>query len=87
MTDGPSGDLKPRKIEFSVASISCVACTPAFKKGLEHLEGVRDVKQLPMLNKIIVEFDPTKAEETEVKEEIFKVAERAGFKGKVIISR
>ncbi|MHB1868282.1 MAG: hypothetical protein ACYCPP_04990 [Nitrososphaerales archaeon] len=87
MTNPPPAERKPRKIEFSVASISCVACTPAFKKGLEHLEGVRDVKQLPMLNKIIVEFDPTKSEETEVREEIFKVAERAGFKGKVIISR
>jgi len=83
----PTGERHSRKIEFSLASISCVACTPAFKKGLEHLEGVRDVRQLLMLNKIIVEFDPTKVDERDVKQEIFKVAERAGFKGKVIISR
>ena len=60
---------------------------PALKRGLEHVEGVRDVKQIPMLNKIIVEFDHAKADEKEVKEQIYKIAERAGFKGKVIISR
>jgi copper chaperone CopZ len=87
LTDHPPGERQPRKIEFSVASISCVACTPAFKKGLEHVEGVKNVRQLPMLNRIVVEFDPTKADETEVKGGIFKVAERAGFKGKVIISQ
>ena len=88
MTYSPPHDHPPRReIRFSVASISCVACTPAFKKGLEHVEGIREVRQLPMLNKVIVDYDPEKADEARVKEEIFKVAERAGFKGKVIISK
>ncbi len=76
-----------RTIQFSVASISCIACTPIFKKGLGHVEGIKNVQQLPMFNKIVVEFDPETASETKVKEEIFKVADRAGFKGKVIISK
>ena len=63
------------------------ARTRCSKKGLEHVEGVKDVRQLPMFNKIIVEFDPAKVEEAKMREEIFDVAEKAGFKGKVIISQ
>jgi copper chaperone CopZ len=76
-----------RKIQFTVASISCVVCTPFFKKALEHVDGVKGVTQLPMMNMIVVEFDPAKVDEAKVREEIFDVAEKAGFKGKVIIPR
>lgn len=76
-----------KRIQFSIASISCVACTPAFKKGLEHVDGVKGVSQLPMFNKIVVEFDPKTIEEARVKEKIIDLAEKAGFKGKVIISK
>jgi copper chaperone CopZ len=87
LTDSSGDKNQARKIQFSVASISCIACTPAFKKGLEHLGGIKEVKQLPMLNRIVAEFDPAREGETEVKEEIFGVADRAGFKGKVIMSK
>ena len=76
-----------REIRFSVATISCVACTPVFRKGLERVEGVKEVRELPMLNKVVVDYDPGKADEETVKQEIQRVADRAGFKGKVIISR
>jgi copper chaperone CopZ len=76
-----------KRIQFSIASLSCVACTSAFKKGLDHLDGVKDVSQLPMFNKIVVEFDPKTIEEAKMKDEILHVAEKAGFKGKVIISK
>lgn len=79
-------DQQRKKIQFSVASISCVACTPAFKKGLAKVEGVKEVAQLPMLNRIIVEFDPAAVNESSVREAIFDIAKKAGFKGKVIIS-
>lgn len=78
---------RPREVRFSVASISCVACTPAFKKGLMRTEGINEVKQLPMLNKVVVEYDPERASEVEVERRIFEVADRVGFKGKVHISR
>jgi copper chaperone CopZ len=86
LTDPPH-EQKAGKISFSVASISCVACTPAFKKGLERIEGIENVSQLPMLNKIVVEFEPAKIDEAKVKEEIFNIAEKVGFSGKIIISR
>ena len=78
---------KTKKIQFSVSSISCVACTPAFRKGLQRTAGVRGVSELPMLNKVVVEFDPCATDEARVREEIYSVAEKAGFKGRVIISR
>ena len=78
---------KTKKIQFTVSSIGCVACTPAFRKGLQRSTGVRSVSELPMLNRVVVEFDPSTTDEARVKEEIYSVAEKAGFKGKVIISR
>lgn len=64
-----------------------MACIPVFRKGLEQFEGISNVKQLPMLNRVVVEFDPLMTNETRVRDKIFDVAEKAGFKGKVIISR
>lgn len=87
MIDSLSPASQPGKVRFSVASINCVACTPAFKKGLERVEGIMGVRQFPMLNERVVEYDSAKTHEAEVREEILKVADRAGFKGKVIISR
>ena len=78
---------KTKRIQFSVSSISCVACTPAFRKGLRRNVGVREVSELPMLNKVVVEFDPDATDEARVREEIYSIAEKAGFKGRVIISR
>lgn len=78
---------KTRRIQFSVSSISCVACAPAIRKGLRRTAGIRAVSELPMLNTVVVEFDPAETDEARVREEIFSVAEKAGFKGKVIMPR
>lgn len=55
MSDHTS-ESRTKEIRFSV-----VWHAHAFKKGLGNAEEVKDVRQLPMLNKVIVEFDPAKA--------------------------
>ena len=74
------------RVKFYVSSISCVACTPAYRKGLRS-PGIRKVRELAMLNRVEVEFDPSMTDEAAVEEEVRRVAARAGFKGKVIFSR
>lgn len=69
---------------FSVSSMNCVACTPAFRRGLSRSEGVVDVRELPMLNLVVVEFDPARTDEAKIMREVEAVAAKAGFKGKVI---
>jgi copper chaperone CopZ len=76
--------VTPRKVRFSVSGINCVACTPAFRRELARVEGVSSVKELPMLNYVAVEFDPTKTDECYVRARISELAERSGFKGKVV---
>ena len=78
---------KTERFRFAVSSISCVASAPACRKGLQRCPGVRAVVELPMLNRVVVEFDPSATDEARVREEIYRVAEKAGFKGKVVISR
>jgi len=80
---GPSQD----RIHLSIVSISCLACDPTLTRGLERVNGIEKVRQLPMLNKMIVDYDPERFNETEINQEILKAAEKAGLKGKVIISR
>jgi copper chaperone CopZ len=83
----PSHNRRVREIHLSIVSISCLTCTPAFKRGLERVNGIRNVRQLPMLNKMIVDYDPERSDEAEINQEILRAAEKAGLKGKVIISR
>jgi hypothetical protein len=71
-------------VRFSVASISCVACTPAFRKGLSKSRGVIGVAESPMTNGLVVRFDRSMTDEGAVKAEIVRVAEWAGFKGRVM---
>ena len=73
-------------LRFSVSSISCVACTPAFRKGLSGSEGVLGVRELPMMNRVVVEFDPSRTDEAKLRREVEAVAAKAGFKGMVIFS-
>ncbi len=80
-------DNQSSRVQFYVASVSCIACNPVFRKGLRHSKGIRNVRELPMFNKIVVEFDPAKTNEETVRGEILEVAERAGLKGKVVIPR
>ncbi|MDG6988159.1 MAG: hypothetical protein JRN21_02415 [Nitrososphaerota archaeon] len=75
---------KTATARFSVSSVSCVACTPAFRKGLSRSEGVLDVRELPMLNMVVVEFDPARTDEAKIRREVEAVSAKAGFKGKVI---
>lgn len=77
---------KGEAVRFSISSISCVACTPAFRKGLARAEGIRAVKEFPMLNSVTVEFDSSLTDDATVRGEITRVAERAGFKGRVVFS-
>jgi copper chaperone CopZ len=67
-----------------VRTIDCVACSPAFKRELGRLGGVRSVRALVMLNKILVEFDPSVITEERIKEKIMKVGSKAGFEGKIV---
>ena len=77
---------KSSEISFSVSSIECIACTPYFKRELQKIPGIKDVKPLVMMNRINVEIDPNAITMKEVKQEILKIADKAGFGGRVVFS-
>jgi copper chaperone CopZ len=76
-----------RAVSFTVQSIDCIACTPAFRRNLERLPGVLSVKELPITNKIIVEYDDSKLGIEALTSEIRSVSRWAGFGDKVIFHR
>lgn len=65
-------------------SLDCIACTPVFRRELQKIDGIKEVKELPLLNKIIVEFDPAGINKELVRKEIESVASRSGFKDRVV---
>lgn len=75
-----------RRVQFYASGLNCVACTRAFREGLRS-PGIRRVQESPMLNRVVVEFDPSVTDEAKVAEEMRAVAGRAGFKGRVVFSR
>ncbi|MDG6985380.1 MAG: hypothetical protein JRM73_01360 [Nitrososphaerota archaeon] len=80
-TESGSGEVR-----FAVSSVDCIACTPAFREGLKRSAGVKDVRALPMLNMMVVKFDPSKTREPDVKDDILGVAAKSGFKGMVVFA-
>lgn len=65
-------------------SLVCIACTPLFKKELQKLPGIKEVKPIVMMNMINVELDPRTTTSDEVKKEVLKVAAKAGLKEKIV---
>ncbi|MGP8128796.1 MAG: hypothetical protein ACLP9D_13450 [Candidatus Bathyarchaeia archaeon] len=65
-------------------SLVCIACTPIFQRELQKLPGINNVKPIVMLNTINVEIDPKITTTDEVKNQILKIAARAGLKEKLV---
>jgi cation transport ATPase len=76
--------IQRRELSFAIQTISCIACTPVFSRHLHKLGGVLEVKELPMTNKIIVVYDAGQVDKSNLKQEIEKISNRAGFGDKLI---
>ncbi len=72
MNDPP--DASSRAV-FLVREVSCSACGLAIEKQVKKLEGVKDVRTAVMLNKVFVDFDPSKVGLDEIK----KAVDRTGY--------
>ncbi len=81
-----SGGAKGR-ISFTVQTIDCIACTPVFRRSLAKVSGVTEVKELPITNKVIVTFDPSKLEREKLQAEVVRISRSSGFGDKVIFHR
>ncbi|HKW04583.1 MAG TPA: hypothetical protein VJN71_04715 [Nitrososphaerales archaeon] len=73
-----------QRIEFSVMTIDCLVCSPAFRRGLGKINGVESLKELPLVNKIVVDYDSNLIDSDLVKSEILKIASKTGLEGKII---
>lgn len=74
----------PSRAVFTVNTIECVACTPAFERQLGTLKGVKSVRPLIMLNRIEVEFDDRVISKQEIKNRILEIGIKSGFGGKIV---
>ena len=85
-SDGSSNNNNVEAISFSVLSIDCISCTPVFKRELQKIPGIKEVKPMVMMKMIKVELDPKATTRVEVKKEILKIATKVGFGGKVVFT-
>ena len=75
---------KPRELSFTVQTIDCITCSPFFRRPLAKIEGVLEVKELPITNKIVIVFDEARLERKDLAEEVSRIAKKAGLAGKII---
>ncbi len=60
---------------FLIREINCTTCALAIDKQVKKLEGVKDVRTAVMLNKVFVDFDPSKVSVEEIK----RAVDRTGY--------
>ena len=76
-----------QELSFTVQSIDCITCSLIFRRHLGKIAGVKEIKELPITNKIIIVFDDTQIDKQALKQEIEKISDKAGFGGKLIFHR
>lgn len=76
-----------QELSFTVQTIDCIICSPVFRRHLRKISGVKEIKELPITNKIIVVFDETQIDEQALRQKIERISEKAGFGGKLIFHR
>lgn len=88
MSDGRGAAARrTREVSFTVQTIDCILCSPMFRRPLRKIDGILDVKELPITNKIVVVFDGEKLDRESLIQEVLRISQRAGLGGKIIFSR
>lgn len=72
------------QVSFTIQTIDCITCSPLFRIHLKKIDGVLEVKELPITNKIIVVFDESKLDKQHLTSEIQQIAKKAGLESKII---
>ena len=75
------GERGSRRAVFQVRGIDCATCSLAIEKRLRRLDGVLAVGAAIMLNKVFVDYDPSRVGI----EEIRKAIGDAGYSGYVAL--
>jgi hypothetical protein len=57
-----------------------------FRRPLAKIDGVLEVKELPVTNKIVVVFDGARVARVRVAEEVRKVARKSGLGDKIVFT-
>lgn len=87
MATMPEVPKRPQEVSFTVQTVDCITCSPFFRRSLGKTDGVLEIKELPITNKIIVVFDPARLDRSTLVQEITRISERAGLGGKIIVHR
>ena len=80
-------NVRRQELSFTVHSIDCITCSPFFRRPLAQIDGVLEVKELPITNKIVIVFDEARLERRRLTEEVTRAAKKAGLGGKIIFVR
>ncbi len=75
------------EVSFTVQTIDCIACSQVFRRSLTKVDGVLEVRELPITNKVMVRFDVTRIDRGRLVQEILRVSKKAGLDGRLIIHR
>ena len=80
--DRSQGNKNGRAV-FRIREISCSICGLAIEKQVKKLDGIKDVRTAVMLNKVFVDYDPSKVKAEEIK----KAVDRTGYSAYVTMTK
>jgi copper chaperone CopZ len=64
------------RLVVSVREISCTVCAQAIEKQVKKINGIDDVKNAVMLNKVFIDYDPRLVDSSTIR----KAIDKTGFK-------
>jgi len=82
ITMNPSAKKDKARVVFAVREIDCKTCSLAIEKQVKKLNGVKDVKTSVMLNKVFVDYDPSKIDIPAIR----KAVDKTGYSSYLTIA-
>jgi len=83
ITMNPSAKKESARVVFAVREIDCTTCSLAIQKQVKKLDGVKDVKTSVMLNKVFVDYDPSKIDISTIR----KAVDKTGYSSYLTIAK
>jgi copper chaperone CopZ len=69
------------RLVVSVREISCTVCAQAIEKQVKKINGIDDVKNAVMLNKVFIDYDPRLVDSSTIR----KAIDKTGFKSYMMV--
>lgn len=66
--------------QIDLQSLNCTSCVPVIERQLKKIDGIESAKVNYLLNRLYVDYDPTKVDESKIELAVEKLGHRLRYK-------